>query len=145
MKSFPIFTSLSPHRVYVSRGCEITFCGSLKIINCTGRWHNFCFPLTFPPKKNLIHMRCFPVTFFLQRLSRSIGSVLDSMGASMEVAKFSERLVPSTRFVAVDGMSPQMAPGVVFVAPSASIIGDVTIGNGSRYATPYMLECSILP
>lgn len=50
----------------------------------------------------------------------------------MEVAKFTERLVPSTRFVAVDGLSPQMAPGVVFVAPSASIIGDVTIGNGSR-------------
>jgi hypothetical protein len=46
------------------------------------------------------------------------------MGASMEVAKFTERLVPSTRFVAVDGISPQMAPGVVFVAPSASIIGD---------------------
>jgi carbonic anhydrase/acetyltransferase-like protein (isoleucine patch superfamily) len=55
------------------------------------------------------------------------------MGASMEVAKYTERLVPSTRFVAVDGLVPQMAPGVVFVAPSASIIGDVTIGNGSRY------------
>jgi len=65
------------------------------------------------------------------RLTRSLGNVLDSMGASMEVAKYTERLVPSTRFVAVDGLVPQMAPGVVFVAPSASIIGDVTIGNGS--------------
>ena len=63
---------------------------------------------------------------------RAFGNAFDSMGASLEVAKYTERLVPSTRFVAVDGVSPQVAPGTAFVAPSASIIGDVTIGNGSR-------------
>ena len=35
--------------------------------------------------------------------ARSLGKALDSMGASMEVAKYTERLVPSTRIVAVDG------------------------------------------
>lgn len=62
----------------------------------------------------------------------------------MEVAKYTERLVPSTRFVAVDGVSPQMAPGAVFVAPSASIIGDVTIGNGSRFVV-YFLKKKLSP
>lgn len=56
---------------------------------------------------------------------------MDSMGASMEVAKYTERLVPSTRFVAVDGVAPVVSETATFVAPSASVIGDVTLGSNS--------------
>lgn len=50
----------------------------------------------------------------------------------MEVAKYTEKLVPSTRFVAVDGVAPSVAEFGTFVAPSASVIGDVSIGRNSR-------------
>jgi carbonic anhydrase/acetyltransferase-like protein (isoleucine patch superfamily) len=54
------------------------------------------------------------------------------MGAGMEVAKYTEKLVPSTRIVSVDGVAPAL-PGVNnFIAPSASVIGNVTIGEHSR-------------
>lgn len=67
---------------------------------------------------------CFP---FIYRRSS-----LDKAGANMEVAKFTEKLVPSTRFVSVDGVAPLVAEHGTFVAPSASVIGDVTIGRNSR-------------
>lgn len=51
----------------------------------------------------------------------------------MELTKYTERLVPSTRFVAVNGVAPKVSE-MSFVAPSASVIGDVTIGKESRYA-----------
>lgn len=57
---------------------------------------------------------------------------MDNVGANMEVAKFTEKLVPSTRFVAVDGVAPMVAEYGTFVAPSASVIGDVKIGRNSR-------------
>jgi len=60
--------------------------------------------------------------------ARKIGQSLDSLGRSMEVCKYTERLVPSTRFVAVDGVTPTVSPLTAFVAPSASVIGDVTLG-----------------
>ena len=50
----------------------------------------------------------------------------------MELTKYTERLVPSTRFVAVNGVAPKVS-AMSFVAPSASVIGDVTIGKESRY------------
>lgn len=59
---------------------------------------------------------------------RRSGAALDNWGKNIEVAKRSEYLVPSTRFVAVDGTAPQVSEEC-FVAPSASIIGDVTIGK----------------
>lgn len=59
-------------------------------------------------------------------------TALDNMGAKMEVAKYTERLVPSTRFVAVDGVAPVVSDAASFVAPSASLIGDVTLGKNSR-------------
>lgn len=62
---------------------------------------------------------------------RRVGSVLDNLGASLEVAKYTERLVPSTRFVAVDGVGPNTSPYAAFVAPNASVIGDVTIGKNT--------------
>ncbi|GKY97562.1 hypothetical protein MPSEU_000714400 [Mayamaea pseudoterrestris] len=66
----------------------------------------------------------------LSRVMRSVGSRLDTMGKGMEVLKYTEKLVPSTRFVAVDGMAPKVAPES-FVAPSAAVIGNVTIGEAS--------------
>lgn len=63
--------------------------------------------------------------------ARKLGQALDGLGKSMEVCKYSDRLVPSTRFVAVDGVSPTVSPLTAFVAPSASVIGDVTLGQNS--------------
>ena len=59
-------------------------------------------------------------------------SALDGMGKAIEVTKYTEKLVPSTRFVAVDGVAP-LVDAETFVAPSAAVIGDVTIGKASRY------------
>jgi len=56
---------------------------------------------------------------------------MDSMGKNLEVAKYTEKLVPSTRFVAVDDVAPKVSEEC-FVAPSASLIGDVTVGKNSR-------------
>eukprot|EP00978_Attheya_sp_CCMP212_P002368 scaffold4852_cov50-Attheya_sp.AAC.5 len=53
------------------------------------------------------------------------------MGASMEVAKYTEKLVPSTRFVAVDGVAPFISETAAFVAPSANVIGNVSMGPNS--------------
>lgn len=55
----------------------------------------------------------------------------DSAGKAREVTKFTEKLVPSTRFVAVDDVAPTVSDEC-FVAPSASVIGDVNIGKHSR-------------
>ena len=65
------------------------------------------------------------------KFARSLGSTLDSLGAQLEVAKHTDRLVPSTRFVAVDNVSPAVSQYASFVAPSASIIGNVSIGEKS--------------
>eukprot|EP00536_Pseudo-nitzschia_multiseries_P005937 jgi/Psemu1/238928/estExt_Genewise1.C_1210059 len=63
--------------------------------------------------------------------ARRIGATLDSVGASMEVAKYTERLVPSSRIVSVDGVAPALPGANNFIAPSASVIGNVTIGEHS--------------
>jgi len=63
--------------------------------------------------------------------ARRIGAKLDSLGASMEVAKYTERLVPSSRIVSVDGVAPALPGANNFIAPSASVIGNVTIGEHS--------------
>lgn len=63
--------------------------------------------------------------------ARKLGQALDGLGKSMEVCNYTDRLVPSTRFVAVDGVSPTVSPLTAFVAPSASVIGDVTLGQNS--------------
>jgi hypothetical protein len=56
---------------------------------------------------------------------------MDSMGKNMEVTQYTEKLVPSTRFVAVDGVGPTVNPES-FIAPSASVIGNVTVGKHTR-------------
>lgn len=59
---------------------------------------------------------------------RRAGAALDVAGKNMEVTQYTEKLVPSTRFVAVDKLIPKVSDES-FVAPSASVIGDVTIGK----------------
>lgn len=63
--------------------------------------------------------------------ARRIGASLDKLGATMEVAKYTERLVPSSRIVSVDGVAPALPGANNFIAPSASVIGNVTIGEHS--------------
>ena len=58
-------------------------------------------------------------------------AAMDNLGKKMEVTQYTEKLVPSTRFVAVDDVAPKVSEQC-FVAPSASLIGDVTVGNNSR-------------
>ena len=58
-------------------------------------------------------------------------AMLDGIGAGMEVAKYTEKLVPSSRLVSVDGIAP-VAGSNNFIAPSASVIGNVSIGEHSR-------------
>ena len=65
-------------------------------------------------------------------------SSLDNLGKKIEVTKYTEKLVPSTRFVAVNGIGPSVSE-MSFVAPSASVIGDVDIGKESRYDFFYSL------
>ena len=48
------------------------------------------------------------------------------MGKGMEVTKYTEKLVPSTRFVAVDGVAPKVSP-----ESFAAVIGNVTLGEAS--------------
>lgn len=64
-------------------------------------------------------------------IARKFGAALDSLGATLEVAKYTDRLVPSTRFVAYDGVAPIVSEAASFVAPNASVIGDVSIGSNS--------------
>lgn len=63
--------------------------------------------------------------------ARRIGATLDSIGSGIEVAKYTERLVPSSRIVSVDGVAPALPGANNFIAPSASVIGNVTIGEHS--------------
>jgi hypothetical protein len=58
---------------------------------------------------------------------------MDKAGRRIEITKYQERLVPSTQFVAVDGVGPTVSPQASFVAPSAAVVGDVTIGKATRY------------
>ena len=58
-------------------------------------------------------------------------AAMDNLGKNMEVTQYTEKLVPSTRFVAVDGVAPKVSDEC-FVAPSASLVGDVTVGKNSR-------------
>jgi hypothetical protein len=66
----------------------------------------------------------------LPRFFRDSGA-MDSMGKTMEVTKYTEKLVPSTRFVAVDDVGPTVS-AESFIAPSASVIGNVTVGKHTR-------------
>ena len=60
--------------------------------------------------------------------ARRLGASLDSLGSKLEVAKISEKLNPSTRIVAYGDSIP--ATDGAFVAPTASVIGDVVLDKG---------------
>jgi hypothetical protein len=63
---------------------------------------------------------------------------MDNLGKNLEVTQYTEKLVPSTRFVAVDNVAPKVSDQS-FVAPSASLVGDVTVGKNSRYVRGYLV------
>lgn len=84
-------------------------------------------PATFRLEVWLMFGYMFTNSFFFY--SRAM---LDGLGANVEVAKYTEKLVPSTRFVAVDGIAPAVGGSNNFVAPSASVIGKVALGDHSR-------------
>ena len=86
-----------------------------------------CFPVVLC----LFHITSINMACVLSLLA-SYRAVMDSMGAGMEVAKYTERLVPSSRIVAVDGIAPAISGSNSFIAPSASVVGNVTVGEHSR-------------
>ena len=57
---------------------------------------------------------------------------MDSLGKKIEITKYTDKLVPSTRFVAVEGVGAPRVNEMSFVAPTACVIGDVTVGKESR-------------
>jgi len=61
---------------------------------------------------------------------KTAGRALDSLGASMEVVRTVENLVPSSTSLSVGDKAP-VVDHDVFVAPTASVMGDVEIGAGS--------------
>ncbi|CAH0475978.1 unnamed protein product [Peronospora belbahrii] len=62
---------------------------------------------------------------------RSLGQTIDRVGILLEGKyTYTEHLNPSTRAVKNLGRSPTFGKGV-FVAPNASVIGDVKVGKGS--------------
>lgn len=62
---------------------------------------------------------------------RAAGQSLDKVGSKLEVAKHSDKLVPSTKFVAVDGIMPSISSISTFIAPNASLVGNVNIDKES--------------
>lgn len=61
---------------------------------------------------------------------KTAGKALDSLGASMEVVRTVENLVPSSANLSLEGKAPAVDHSA-FVAPTASVMGDVEIGPGS--------------
>jgi carbonic anhydrase/acetyltransferase-like protein (isoleucine patch superfamily) len=59
-----------------------------------------------------------------------VGRAIDNLGASLEAVQIVEKTVPSTALMTYLGKTPVLAP-CAFVAPTASVIGDVTLGKGS--------------
>lgn len=63
-------------------------------------------------------------------VARQIGRGLDKVGAALETHPYQEQLLPSTQHVAHKGAEPVSYPAA-FVAPTASVIGNVQVGAGS--------------
>ena len=61
-----------------------------------------------------------------------LSAAMDSLGKKIEITKYTDKLVPSTRFVAVEGVGAPRVNEMSFVAPTACVIGDVTVGKESR-------------
>lgn len=61
---------------------------------------------------------------------RGAGQGLDRLGRMFEVNPYVDGLLPTTRAVAYKKSQPSIT-GAAFVAPSATIVGDVTLGQGA--------------
>ena len=61
---------------------------------------------------------------------RSAGQALDRVGRVLEVNPYVEGVLPSTRVIPFKKTQPVL-DGVAFVAPSATVMGNVTLGQGS--------------
>lgn len=66
----------------------------------------------------------------LSNFLRSLGQRLEHLGARIEPFAYIEHLQPSTKVISHLGKSPQLG-NLTFLAPSASLIGNVTVGNNS--------------
>ena len=75
-------------------------------------------------------------------MARKLGQSLDNLGKTMEVCQYRDKLVPSTRFVAVDGLSPTVSPYTAFVAPNASVIFSFPLG--AMYLDPLCVDVQCL-
>jgi len=68
------------------------------------------------------------------KTARQLGKTIDKWGQSMEVqgagVSYVERLVPSTRVLSANGQTPQISEAA-FVAPNASVIGNVELSSGA--------------
>lgn len=64
------------------------------------------------------------------QLARATGKILDKAGQALEVFPYVEHLAPSTKVLAHAGKSPAIHQSA-FIAPTASVIGQVKIGKGS--------------
>lgn len=63
------------------------------------------------------------------RIFQSLGRRLDSWGQLLEVNPYIEKVQPSTKILKYKSSSPSI--NSCFVAPTASVIGNVTVGSGS--------------
>jgi carbonic anhydrase/acetyltransferase-like protein (isoleucine patch superfamily) len=61
---------------------------------------------------------------------KSAGRALDNVGASMEAVRIVESVTPSTKIMSYTGIMPTISENV-FVAPTASVMGKVSIGQNS--------------
>ena len=61
---------------------------------------------------------------------RGSGQALDRLGRVFEVNPYVDTVLPSTRMVAFKKTMPKVEKSV-FISPSATVIGDVTLGHGS--------------
>ncbi|CAM9843698.1 unnamed protein product, partial [Choristocarpus tenellus] len=61
---------------------------------------------------------------------RQLGKGIDRLGGALETHPYQEKLVPSTRILVHKGKTPEV-PQESFIAPNASVIGDVKMGPGS--------------
>ena len=61
---------------------------------------------------------------------RGAGQALDRAGRVLEVNPYVDGVLPSTRVIPFKKTQPVL-DGVAFVAPSATVMGNVTLGQGS--------------
>jgi acetyltransferase-like isoleucine patch superfamily enzyme len=61
---------------------------------------------------------------------RGAGQSLDKFGRNLEVNPYVETVLPSTRVIGFKKSKP-MLENVAFIAPSATVMGNVAIGQGS--------------